>query len=271
VPVDRGGPELSAVPTTRAAILGRPAAPAAFSPASPPGLLLWLWADQGTFQDAARTTPAAADGDPVGGWQDLSGRGNHASQAVAASRPTLRLGASGLSGRAALQLDGVNDCLQVAALDLSATPAVTAAAYFTANTGADVVVAELSDNYNLYADAFLFYRTSNNTGRIGGVGDVGRSQWETATTLGTSANSFVASLDKSLPTPETAGYVSGVLDGAEITSANNTNLLGSRPLNVGARNGASLFLNGKLRHLLVYGSRLSVADVARLDAWMRAN
>ena len=41
------------------------------------------------FQDAAGTTPVTAVEQPVGRMLDKSGRGNHASQATAASRPTL--------------------------------------------------------------------------------------------------------------------------------------------------------------------------------------
>lgn len=39
-----------------------------------------LQADNGTFQDTARTTPAVADNDPVRGWEDQSGNNKHASE-----------------------------------------------------------------------------------------------------------------------------------------------------------------------------------------------
>ena len=41
------------------------------------------------FQDAAGTTPVTALEQPVGRWLDKSGNGNHATQAITASRPTL--------------------------------------------------------------------------------------------------------------------------------------------------------------------------------------
>lgn len=66
----------------------------------PPGTSgLWLDPSQrpALFQDAAGTIPAIAPSDPVGLVRDLGGRGNHASQATAAARPTLaRHPASGL-------------------------------------------------------------------------------------------------------------------------------------------------------------------------------
>ena len=46
--------------------------------------------DMGTmFQDAAGTTPVTALEQPVGRWLDKSGNGNHATQSITASRPTL--------------------------------------------------------------------------------------------------------------------------------------------------------------------------------------
>jgi len=41
------------------------------------------------FQDAAGTTPVTALEQPVGLWLDKSGNGNHATQSITASRPTL--------------------------------------------------------------------------------------------------------------------------------------------------------------------------------------
>src|SRR5678809_996486 len=55
------------------------------------GLILDLASHVGTFQDAARTTPAILTNDVVGGWADQSGVGNHPSQATAANKPTLQL------------------------------------------------------------------------------------------------------------------------------------------------------------------------------------
>jgi hypothetical protein len=76
-----------------------------FSPRSLPGLQLWLKADAGTYQNAALTTPATADADPVGGWEDQSGSGNDVLQVgVAATRPTLKLAIK--NGKPVLRCDG---------------------------------------------------------------------------------------------------------------------------------------------------------------------
>ncbi len=80
----------------------------------------WNFARADTlFQDTARTTPAA-NGDPVGGVTDLSGKGRHAAQATATARP-LR-GTDG-SGRPWSFYDGVDDFLGFA--DGNSAPVVT--------------------------------------------------------------------------------------------------------------------------------------------------
>jgi hypothetical protein len=61
------------------------------------------------FQDAARTVPVTADGQPIGGVTDLSGAGHHLAQATAASRPTFKIGA--LNGQPVARFDGTDDSL----------------------------------------------------------------------------------------------------------------------------------------------------------------
>jgi lysophospholipase L1-like esterase len=54
-----------------------------------PGLKAYYKADAGLWQDTAGTTPAVANADPVGRWDDQSGNGYHLTQATAGNRPTL--------------------------------------------------------------------------------------------------------------------------------------------------------------------------------------
>jgi hypothetical protein len=83
------------------------AAAAAFAPTDVANLGLWLKADGTLWQDSARTTPATADGDPLGAADDYSGGAFHALQATGASRPTLKLNIR--NGLPAMRLDGVDD------------------------------------------------------------------------------------------------------------------------------------------------------------------
>jgi len=74
------------------------------------------------FQDVAGTMPVTAAGQSVARINDKSGRGNHATQAAAASRPLLVQGADGRFG---LLFDGVDDFLEAPAFAWG-TDAVTA-------------------------------------------------------------------------------------------------------------------------------------------------
>jgi peptidoglycan/xylan/chitin deacetylase (PgdA/CDA1 family) len=100
---------MSIIPTIRSV--------GAFSPKSISGLQLWFKADKGLYQDAAMTTPAVADSDPVGAWQDQSGNGKHATQATAGYRPFLKLNIQ--NGRQVLRFDGSDDQLSFTALSLT--------------------------------------------------------------------------------------------------------------------------------------------------------
>lgn len=68
----------------------------AFVPTDLSNLGLWFDADDPAtlFQDAAMTTPAVADNDPVGAWLDKSGNSRHGTQPTAGNRPLLDLSVS---------------------------------------------------------------------------------------------------------------------------------------------------------------------------------
>lgn len=87
------------------------------------GLVLWCKADAGTYQDAARSTAASANNDPVGGWADQSGVGNHLSQATAGARPLLKTGI--LASKPGLLFDGSNDRMVGAGSILGGSSAYT--------------------------------------------------------------------------------------------------------------------------------------------------
>lgn len=83
------------------------------------------------FQDAAGTMPVTADGQPVGKILDKSGRGNHATQSTAASRPLYKTDGT----YHWLQFDGVNDYLATAAIDFTAVKQLS---IFSGNSNAAV-------------------------------------------------------------------------------------------------------------------------------------
>jgi hypothetical protein len=82
-----------------------------WTPAQLSGLVLWLRADAGTFQDSGFTT-AATDGSALGGWRDQSGLGHHAGQAASAQKMTWVADAG--DGRAAVRGNGTSSNLVIA-------------------------------------------------------------------------------------------------------------------------------------------------------------
>lgn len=75
------------------------------------------------FQDAAGTVPVTSAGQPVGLIKDKSGRGNHASQTVSASRPILQRNAT--TGANYLEFDGSDDFLVTNNIDFTVTDEVS--------------------------------------------------------------------------------------------------------------------------------------------------
>lgn len=74
--------------------------------------VLWLdFSDASTlFQDSARTTSVAADGDVIGGVTDKSGSGKHAYQGTVANKPLHKLAIQ--NGKSAALFDNSNDYLR---------------------------------------------------------------------------------------------------------------------------------------------------------------
>nr|NIQ88693.1 hypothetical protein [Deltaproteobacteria bacterium] len=71
----------------------------------------WYRSDSGLWQDAG-VTPATADGDVVGRWEDKTANADHVNQANAAKKPTLQSGAADrLNGHPVIRFDGIDDLL----------------------------------------------------------------------------------------------------------------------------------------------------------------
>jgi len=88
----------------------RPRASGQFDPRSIAGLAAWYdAADSSTLFDADTGGALVAANGTVGRWQDKSGNGRHATQAIANNRPQRQVNV--FSGRDALTFDGSNDAL----------------------------------------------------------------------------------------------------------------------------------------------------------------
>ena len=92
------------------------------------------------FQDAAGTTPVTALEQPVGLWLDKSGNGNHATQSITASRPTLSARYNLLLNSATLSTQSVTTVAAQYTLSFTGTGSVTLSGTATgtlAGTGAN--------------------------------------------------------------------------------------------------------------------------------------
>ena len=111
-------------PSNRIASSPRDAIRGVFAPSQIAGLQLWLDASDPSmlYQDSSLTTPAAADGDVVGGWKDKSGNARNATQGTTAAKPVLKLAQT--NGRNVVRFDGADDFLTLASALSSMTGAL---------------------------------------------------------------------------------------------------------------------------------------------------
>lgn len=116
------------VATRRAAIL----TPAVFSPFDISDLHFLFQADTGLYQDDAKTTPVASDGDLVGAWEDQSGNGHDLTQGTSDRRPTWK---DSLGGFNAVDWVSSNDLLINTSHSLTQPWTMVAVGRFPAGTG----------------------------------------------------------------------------------------------------------------------------------------
>jgi len=97
---------------------------AAFSPASIPGLQLWLDASQ---------IVGLNDGDVVTTWQDLSGNGNDVTQTTGSRQPTYQT--NEVNGKPCVRFDGVDDFLRCTTFSQAQPLTVLVVSKLTGSTG----------------------------------------------------------------------------------------------------------------------------------------
>lgn len=250
--------------------------PLALFAASEPGV--WLDpSDLSTlFQDTAGTTPVTAAGQTVGLVLDKSGRGNHATQATAASRPTYQV----VSGLPCLVFDGVDDFL--------VTPTIT--------PGTDKVqvfagVRKLSDaaigqilgfglgDVSAVNGSFALWGPNGVAAnyRADVRGDVAGGTGYTATTFTAPTTNVIAvafDIAGALRADEIPTFrINGVtpsLAAAGSGSAGTGNF-GPHVMYMGRRGGTSFPFNGHLYGLITrFGPNLTADQIAQAERWMNS-
>jgi serine protease len=219
---------------TKSVTVVAPPAPGPFEdPASLPGLVLWLQADALT---------GLADGAPVATWPDRSGAGNHATQAVAAKRPTYRAGVA--NGLPAVLFDAADDGL--ATLADPGAP-VTIVLVYASRAGATGYV--VNGGFSFFMGPYVG-RYRNYTGKYATGPKVTAGRWLAQTLR------------------QSAGLAQLFIDGA--FSASTTRSADPAPLKLAREGQYGSILDGWVAEVIVYDRALTDAELADVHAWVRS-
>ena len=222
------------------------------------------------WQDAARTTPVTAIGQPVGCVDDLSGAGLRAYQSTATKRPVL---AQDSGGRKYLQFDGVDDGLQTDTFSLSAFDKALILVGYRCDSTSTRMLIEFSPNVNsnagsLYYSVFegvgcgfsvkptIYGTARHNTGAIGAATNY----------LATCAADFAGTTAATeFPHLRISGADSR---GATTWAGDMVGTLGSYQLYIGSRAGSSLFFAGRIYSLAIVAtaSNVTLGDIQAAEA-----
>lgn len=235
------------IPGLSAAVLSR-----GFLPTHIAGCKLWLRADRGLWQDAARTTPATADGDPIGAWEDLSGNGNHATQSTAAAKPTLKLGV--MNGQPVIRFDGVDDWLATGNLSLTS---FTIILVFKASAPTSIVY-EHSPNVNTNDGNYMLATTAATVA-------VKRSGLMSAKNLSVNwGNDNIMRIARQNYEGTHASHtlsLNGTVQTLTDHTVNNPGTIAANtPLYLGARGGVSNYATCDFAEMIVYSPALSAEE-----------
>ena len=223
------------------------------------------------FQDAAGTTPVTAVGQPVGLALDKSGRGNHATQTTAASRPTLQQDSNGLYY---LSFDGTDDSMATPSIDFTATDKMTMWAGAKASSAAaNAMLFELSNTFgagNPGSMGVLWPRLPYAV-NFGLAGTAAASQSTSASAdTGLRVISCAFDISSALTVDEIKPRVNGAAPSLLTIDAGpaGTGNFGNYPLYIGRRNNASLPFNGRIYQLIIRGAASNDGQIAATEAWM---
>jgi hypothetical protein len=223
---------------------------AAFNPAS------LFTASQGGYYDPSPTSTGVAADAAVAQLNDLSGNGNHATQATAGSKPILRQSGSNYY----LELDGTDDFMAFPTGLLTGWTSGTFIFAALCNPagfngpvlgefGTDAAVADV---YPYSGDGHVYQGTLSTARKdCGDPGDM--TQWHIGD-FRSAAGSFIASFDGT-------DY---------FTTSTNTVGDGTAPLLGRAVTGGSLYFKGFIGRIILINRVLTGADLANARTWVGA-
>jgi len=220
------------------------------------------------FQDSAGTVPVTAVEQPVGLMLDKSGRGNHAFQATATSRPVLQQDAS---GRYYLSFDGVDDWMLTNSIDFTATDKMTVFAGVRKLSDVGSIVVELSSNVTTNTGSFYLVAGEDLVARY--------SSMARGTAVAFAEQAAKWTLSNRAPdtavlaaTHDIAGDLSNFrhngVNGTSGTGDKGTGNFGNYPLFIGSRAGTSIPFNGHLYGLIVRGAQTDSLHLTNVERFL---
>lgn len=216
------------------------------------------------FQDTAGTVPVTAAGQSVARINDKSGRGNHATQATAGSRPTYQVDGA----RGYLLFDGTDDFLVTGTV----TPGVSVSQVFAgirklsdAATGLVVDLGPAATAFNLI-NMLAPSASGANSYRFGSAGS--GQQVAGTGAFATAPDTSVITGLASVAAPSVQLRRNGSVVETN-TASQGTGGYNAGALYIGRRGGTSLPLNGRIYGLVVrFGAALTGTQVSDAEAWM---
>jgi hypothetical protein len=214
------------------------------------------------FQDAAGTTPVAADGDPVARVEDKSGNGNHLTQSTAARRMTYRTDGTHH------WLESVDDFLETAAIigsasDVSLIAAVNLQDVSGYSAGFRTIASQGThpgQDWGVYwlssgSDDLVFITNSESVRWEEPANDDSLENWTVWAVRGGEGDQDF--------------YQDGSLVGSDTQTGFNP--AGTETLRIGYDNGSDRYWNGFFGDIIIVGEHLSDADRQLAEDYVAGN
>lgn len=225
------------------------------------GLALDLTDMSKLYQDIARTTLVTATGQPIGSASDISGNGVNATAAADnTTRPTYDGWAT---------LDGSNDALITAAIDMTGTDAVTVIAGIRKLSDAAAgVPVEFGPNVGTTDSTFGMFAPPGANARysFGSRGTVS-ARFAESTSIFAAPRTDVVTGIADISTDTCLLRVNGTQVASNTNDQGAVNY-GNRPIYIGARGGTTVPFNGRMYRLIVIGRQLTANELSEAEAWV---
>ena len=166
-----------------------------------------------------------------------------------------------------LRFDGVDDALQTANIDFTSTDKMTVWAGVTKlSDAAAALLLESSANWNVNNGSFLVVAPSSpGTFEFSSEGTSQVVILRSGFQAPINANLSMAA---NIGGPSLVSRINGN-SSAVSTSSQGTGNYGNYPLYIGARNGTSLFFNGRIYSLIVRGAESSLSQIEATEAYIK--